>query len=59
MSVRLLLSNDAGLAALPDAAFDLNCIYPGYDFGALTMTDTTSGVNLAWGVRNHSYRRSG
>jgi len=51
VGVPLLLNNYLVLAALPGVTFDLNFIYPGGDFGALTLTDTTSGVNLAWGVR--------
>jgi hypothetical protein len=50
VGVPFLLNNYLVLAALPNVSFDLNFIYPGYDFGALTLTDTTSGVNLSWGV---------
>jgi hypothetical protein len=50
VGVPFLLNNYLLLAALPNVSFDLNFIYPGEDFGALTLTDTNSGVNLAWGV---------
>lgn len=35
----------------PIFSFDLNFIFPGATTGPLTLTDTTTGVNLAWGVR--------
>jgi hypothetical protein len=51
VGVPFLLNNYLLLAALPNVSFDLNFIYPGEDFGAITVTDTISGVNLAWSVR--------
>lgn len=35
----------------PIFSFDLNFIFPGATSGPLTLTDTTTGLNLAWGVR--------
>jgi hypothetical protein len=51
VGIPFLLNSYLVLAALPNVTFDLNFIYPGDDFGALSLTDTASGVNLAWGVQ--------
>jgi hypothetical protein len=51
VGVPFLLNNYLALAALPAVPFDLNFIYPGADSVALTLTDTISGVTLAWGLR--------
>ncbi|MCX5889644.1 MAG: hypothetical protein NTY36_09355 [Deltaproteobacteria bacterium] len=52
------LNNYLVFSANPDLRFDLNLIFPGATFGPLTLTDTATGVNLAWQVRTTAVRIS-
>jgi len=44
--------------ANPDLRFDLDFIFPNADSVAVTLTDTATGVNLAWSMRTTALRLS-